>query len=175
MRSLSVELLADRSDSCSLAVTITSLIALPNPPTSNTPPPWTPRRPSYTPNGTSSPNSTSTLRTPTKFVMLMSDGRAYLVSWAPPLTEHTPKPPSRRMSNGRQEEPEVLFDEKRDEEEQRRAGEKWRWEGVCFHPERKEEGELGEQKQEKELDKGKGGSTIGANDEMGLVAVGCEE
>lgn len=55
-------------------------------------------------------------------------------------------------------------------------GEKWRWEGVCFHPPRTVEDEAeGVEEQERELDKGKGGSTIGINDKMGLVIVGCEE
>lgn len=160
-------------------MTIASLIALPSPPTSSAPAPWTPRRPSYVPNGASSPSSSTPQRSPTKFVMLMSDGRAYLVSWAPPTTEHTSKLPTskRRMSTAINEEgpAEVLFDEKAADEEQERTQEKWAWEGVCFHPLREKEGQEGELAQEKELDKGKGGSTLGLNDKMGLVAVGCEE
>ena len=159
-------------------VTIAALVALPNPPIGTAPAPWTPRRPSYVPNGAASPNPAAQQRVPTKFVMLMSDGRAYLVSWAPPTTEHTPKLPTskRRISStipeGRTAD--VLFDEKAAEEEQM-GQQKWSWEGVCFHPMRELEGEEGELAQEKELDKGVGGSTLGLNDKMGLIAVGCEE
>lgn len=170
-----------QADPHALKVTIASLVALPTPPTSTTPAPWTPRRPSYTPNGTSSPSASSP-RSPTKFVMLMSDGRSYLVSWSPPPTEHTPKlPTSKRRMSGISEdggvEGEVLFDEKKAEEEQEKSREKWRWEGVCFHPavEGEKAPEEVEAEQEKQLDKGKRGSTVGVNDKMGLVAVGCEE
>lgn len=171
------------ADLPAFAVTIASLLALPAPPTSTSPAPWTPRRPSYTPNGTSSP-STPSPRSPTKFVMLMSDGRAYLVSWSPPPAEHTPKSSTanlkRRMSGISEDggvEGELLFDEKKAEEEQEKSREKWRWEGVCFHPavEAEKVPEQVEAEQEKQLDKGKGGSTVGVNDKMGLVAVGCEE
>lgn len=46
----------------------------------------------------------------------------------------------------------------------------WVWEGTCFHPAVEDE-----QEQERALDVGAGGSCLGLNEVMGLVAVGCED
>ncbi|KAI5481005.1 ribosome control protein 1 domain containing protein [Pseudohyphozyma bogoriensis] len=121
-------------------------------------------------------------RTPHDFVMLTSDGRSYLVHWGPdPNPSHTPRTPStpefRKLSlaSPGPEPGSILFDEKVELRAQEEEEEKWIWSGVCFHPRRTLEGEDGVAEQEKELDKGKGGSTIGVSEKMGLVAVGCED
>lgn len=46
----------------------------------------------------------------------------------------------------------------------------WVWEGTCFHP-----AVESEQNQERALDAGGGGSCLGLNEVMGLIAVGCED
>ncbi|GAA6025117.1 hypothetical protein JCM10207_000636 [Rhodosporidiobolus poonsookiae] len=60
---------------------------------------------------------------------------------------------------------------------------RWAWEGVCFHPAPAEgtfEGDVGGEgwveRQERELDRGRGATeAVGVNGGMGLVAVGCED
>ncbi|KAM0787921.1 hypothetical protein ACM66B_006127 [Microbotryomycetes sp. NB124-2] len=153
-------------------LTITSLVVL-SPPTADHPAqPYTPRRPSWSYQNTVDPFSS---RKPTRFVMLLSDGRAYLVNWAPSLDgpkEPTSPSYSRRSSMMRESEKNVLFDEDEATEEQRRETTKWVWSGVCFHPQ-PQSGDV--ESQERELDLGKGGSTLAVNEKFSLVAVGCED
>ncbi|GAA5957240.1 hypothetical protein JCM3765_000401 [Sporobolomyces pararoseus] len=151
-------------------VTISQLVALPQPQEVET-------------------GDTPTRRVSTRFVMLTSDGRAYLVNWGlkikttrdtTPLTT-TMKTTSNLSSDN------ILFDLDQDGQREPTEGgdqdddDDWEWIGVCFHPrqserelEEEEEGSLIED-QEKELDKGKGASTSCFNEKMDLIAVGCED
>lgn len=106
--------------------------------------------------------------------MLTSDGRAYIVRWAPPPMPSEKKLGKARALDDDEEAPDVLFDEKRASEEET----KWTWIGECFHPALPASSGVNveeEECRERELDKGKGASTVGVNEKMGLVAVGCEE
>ncbi|SCV72828.1 BQ2448_4365 [Microbotryum intermedium] len=135
-------------------------------------------------------------RTPTRFIMLTSDGRAYLVRWAPSITPpQTPGTWSRRPSSTASFGPpsssptsptvnvglkgagvdQVVFDAGVESQ----APQEWEWQGVCFHP-RVEGGEDDDaeektRRQEKLLDQGKGGSGVALNEKFGLVAVGCQD
>ncbi|KAK4051297.1 WD40 repeat protein [Microbotryomycetes sp. JL221] len=155
-------------------LSITALVALKPPSIDSPAQPYTPRRPSW-----ASQNTVDSYapRDPTRFVMLMSDGRAYLVNWAPPADvkqSDTLSPPfSRRNSVAIDSKGDLLFDEEAATEEHRRETIKWKWEGVCFHPKPSKEDSIDEQ--ERELDLGKAGSTISVNEQFGLVAVGCED
>lgn len=122
----------------------------------------------HSPTFPTSPLASSGESTPHDFIMLTSDGRVYMVHWGP-----RPGAPPQTPAGA-----ELVFDEK--DELRREAGlpvddGRWEWEGVCFHPKRTLEGEDGVAEQEKELDKGKGGSAIGVSEKMALVSVGCEE
>lgn len=109
-------------------------------------------------------------RTPHDFLMLTSDGRAYFVHWGPfsNQADTALTSPVMSASSSSPRITDAPFDKKPEEA-------KWSWRGVCFHPKRTLEGEDGIGEQEKELDKGKGGSTLALGDKMALVAVGCEE
>lgn len=106
--------------------------------------------------------------------MLTSDGRAYLVHWGPSSASLAALPPLPKISPETPVVEEVLIDEKAELRKELES-EKWGWEGKCFFPPRTLEGEEGIVEQELELDKGRAGSSLGVNEKMGLVAVGCEE
>lgn len=115
-------------------------------------------------------------RVPHDFIMLTSDGRAYMVHWGPPPGTRSRRPsaaPPTEAQDPEKAEPNGFSPELGQEEEVEEP--KWEWHGTCFHPKRTLEGEAGLAEQEKELDKGKGGSTLGVSEKMALVAVGCEE
>lgn len=98
-----------------------------------------------------------------EFVMLMSDGRAYLVKWSP-IT--SPLVTTRSTEAGDGEKVDEKMDEKVHGEEAR-----WEWQGVCFHPSR---GRAGKEKRG-EIDWRKVGRDACVNERMGLVSIGCEE
>ncbi|GAA5891765.1 hypothetical protein JCM5296_001855 [Sporobolomyces johnsonii] len=163
-------------------VTISSLVALPTLPAATAPSthPY-----SRTP---TSPYPPSSSRKPSDFIMITSDGRAYLVHWGPPSlsssTSDTLSPKKHKafspLSSPRASSSTLLFDDTDEAREEQR----WRWQGVCFHPQpQMAQAKAGEkvvagaefvELQEKELDLGKGGSTAAVTERMGLVAVGCE-
>ncbi|GAA5952681.1 hypothetical protein JCM21900_000402 [Sporobolomyces salmonicolor] len=164
-------------------VTISSLLALPSlqPATAPSTHPY-----SRTP---TSPYPPSSSRKPSDFIMITSDGRAYLVHWGPSSlpssTSDTLSPKKLKayspLASPRASSSTLLFDDMDEAREEQR----WRWEGVCFHPHpRMAQGKEGEKDvegagfaelQEKELDLGNGGSTVAVNERMGLIAVGCED
>lgn len=101
--------------------------------------------------------------------MLTSDGRAYIVRWAP-ITPSTTRSKGKAKAKGAEAGAgQVLFDESL-EDTVPASEDKWAWRGVCFHPASRDETD-----QERELDKGRGASQASINERMGLVAVGCEE
>ncbi|SCZ92024.1 BZ3500_MvSof-1268-A1-R1_Chr5-3g08288 [Microbotryum saponariae] len=185
-------------------VSVTSLIPLPEAPTStpletpnpNHPRPSIARRQSSTSTPKHSHPTIPPPRTPTRFVMLTSDARAYLVRWAPSVTPpQTPGTWSRRPSSTASFGPasslptspnldagpkrvgvdQVVFDAPVESH----VAQEWEWQGVCFHPrvEAVEDGDEQEMlhKQEKLLDRGKGGTCLALNEKFGLVAVGCQD
>ncbi|GAA5829201.1 hypothetical protein JCM11251_004158 [Rhodosporidiobolus azoricus] len=180
-------------------VTITSLVPLTSPSSSAQPAPSL--SPLRTPSSTSFPflaSSSSTHRQSTTFVLSTSDGRAYLARWIPPhgppssaassAGPRTPlSPPRTPLSPVDEKAPLSLAAElaQADYLNPFRGGgagdkaSRWSWEGVCFHPspESQEVGsEAWVEAQEHVLDKGKGASeAIEVNEEMGLVAIGCED
>ncbi|KDE04043.1 hypothetical protein MVLG_05482 [Microbotryum lychnidis-dioicae p1A1 Lamole] len=187
-------------------VSVTSLIPLSEGPTStpletpnpNKPRPSIARRQSSTSSSFKHSHPATPLpRTPTRFVMLTSDARAYLVRWAPSVTPpQTPgstwsRRPSSTASFGPASSlptsPILNVGTKRLGVEQVGSDtplephvlQEWEWQGVCFHPrvEAVEDGDEQEmlQKQEKLLDQGKGGTCLALNEKFGLVAVGCQD
>ncbi|BGP18933.1 hypothetical protein JCM10213_005480 [Rhodosporidiobolus nylandii] len=177
------------------SATITSLTAL----SSHSPavaPPATPHSPLRTPSTSYFPQvPTPSPRQSTTFVLTTSDGRAYFVRWIAPRPSATSSSPAARSPLSPPRTPLSAVDEKAPLSQAaelaaadyslggsaRSEASRWRWEGVCFHPapsgERLEGGsEEWLQAQEKELDKGKGATeSIGVNQGLGLVAVGCED
>lgn len=98
-----------------------------------------------------------------EFVMLTSDGRAYLVKWSPIVPPSATTPSTEPIDGEKLEE---KMEEKGEGEETR-----WEWQGVCFHPSR---GRAGKGKGG-EIDWRKAGRDACVNERMGLVSIGCEE
>lgn len=109
--------------------------------------------------------------------MLTSDGRAYLVRWAPPRRSAvSPGASSSSLLLSPVSEGGAPGGGGGGGGAAGAAAERWTWEGVCFHP--AADGATGvdvEAVRERELDRGKGASCGAVNEGMGLVAVGCEE
>lgn len=108
--------------------------------------------------------------------MTTSDGRGYLVRWAPPVDSHGTSTPLHTPAGASTTS--LLSPLSPTNESALNAGANhWTWSGVCFHP--APPGDRGSEEwvamQEKKLDKGKGASAVDVNEQMGLVAVGCEE
>lgn len=98
-----------------------------------------------------------------EFVMLTSDGRAYLVKWSSVVPPSATTPSTEPIDGEKLEE---KMEEKGEGEETR-----WEWQGVCFHPSR---GRAGKEKKG-EIDWRKAGRDACVNERMGLVSIGCEE
>lgn len=108
--------------------------------------------------------------------MTTSDGRAYIVRWAPPAPSHDAATPLYTPA-GASTASLLSPLSPTDESGPNLAANRWTWTGLCFHP--AAPGGRGSEEwvaaQEKELDKGKGASAVDLNEQMGLVTVGCEE
>ncbi|GAA5879805.1 hypothetical protein JCM8547_005190 [Rhodosporidiobolus lusitaniae] len=169
------------------AVTITSLTAFSTSSSGSSPSSAPTPSPLRTPTSSYFP-STSTLvpsRQTTSFILTTSDGRAYLARWTPlsPSSQaRTPLSPRTPLSAVAEKLPLSLAAELASANLSGGEDEDWssrRWEGVCFHP-CPEGADVGSEKwvekQEKELDKGKEATeAVGLNEEMGIVAIGCED
>ncbi|BGO89111.1 hypothetical protein NBRC10512_003856 [Rhodotorula toruloides] len=118
----------------------------------------------------------ATPRHATTFIMTTSDGRAYIVRWAPPAPSHDAATPLYTPA-GASTASLLSPLSPTDESGPNLAANRWTWTGLCFHP--AAPGERGSEEwvaaQEKELDKGKGASAVDLNEQMGLVTVGCED
>lgn len=149
------------------AVTISQLIPIP---TSSIPKPLI-----RTPHAASHPfDPPPSSATPQDFVMLTSDGRAYVAHWGPSATAPISSPLSRPLAPANSSD--ILFDEKAElKQEIEDEANKWIWSGVCFHPPTLDDGEASLDEQDHQLDLGKGASTADLNLKMGLIAIGCEE
>ncbi|GAA5919951.1 hypothetical protein JCM6882_000223 [Rhodosporidiobolus microsporus] len=182
------------------STTITSITALSSPPSAAAAPPPSPLRSPSSASFPYIPPSPHTARQPTTFVLTTSDGRAYLVRWVPP--RNTPSsaassapprsplsPPRTPLSPVDEKAPLSLAAELAAADYLNPSpgagggsgdrASRWSWEGVCFHPSPAGLAVGSDewvQAQEKELDKGKGASeAVGVNEEMSLVAIGCED
>ncbi|BGP45572.1 WD40 repeat protein [Rhodotorula kratochvilovae] len=171
----------DRKD-----VTITSLAPLAPPPSLLPPPAPSPpplrQQPSYTSlrSFPLPPSTPPTPRQPTTFIMTTSDGRAYLVRWAPPPPAegaYASAAAAASMSSASLLSPvEEGFPSSAGlTPPATPSGERWTWEGVCFHPATAEGQGEGEDARERALDQGRGASCAAVNEQMGLVAIGCED
>ncbi|GAA5973403.1 hypothetical protein JCM11641_003115 [Rhodosporidiobolus odoratus] len=174
-------------------VTITSLTPLAPMSDASPVPPATP----YTPSRSStssyfSRHAPASPSQPTTFVLSTSDGRAYFVRWTrPPPSSVSSAPPRSPLSPPRtplsavsELAPLSLAAELAAADFSSEGGSaRERWEGVCFHPTVPPSaggGSIGSaawvDAQEKALDKGKAATeAVGVNEELGLVAVGCED
>ncbi|GAA6048193.1 hypothetical protein JCM3770_003704 [Rhodotorula araucariae] len=177
----------DRKD-----VTITSLTPLAPPPSPLPPPVPSPpplrQQPSYSSLRSAppyTPPARAPPRQPTTFVLTTSDGRAYLVRWAPPASATyvnaaaAASVSSTSLLSPVDEEgfPSVAVTPGMAAGE---GTERWTWEGKCFHPAPAQAPVPGaadedEDARERELDRGKGASCASVNEQMGLVAIGCED
>lgn len=148
----------------------------------HTPPPFPPtlsRQQSYSSLRTAHTGPAQTRSGPTTFVLTTSDGRAYLVRWAPPIdtaSAYEYHETSRLASASAASlwTPRASTDSRRFDQDT--ASSNWSWTGTCFHPPcEREDGTIDVQAQEAVLDRGKGASTADVNTAMDLVAIGCEE
>lgn len=106
-------------------------------------------------------------RRPQDFILLASDGRAYLARWSPVLI---PTPPKEKVEQDRLTENPTEENEAGVEPEV-----KWAWHGVCFHPNVASTGAGVEEERQSSLEMGGNkGTAVGVNIRIGLVAVGCE-